>query len=74
MYGKPCERSVNVVRSKLLKDMVGEDDTLSSKSKVDMVRLPRSMSGLSHTTYSTSQSSCKNEMNRALGHLCAHIG
>ena len=74
MYGKPCERSVNVVRSKLLKDMVGEDDTLSSKSKVDMVCLPRSMSGLSRTTYSTSQASCKNEMNRALGHLCAHIG
>ena len=47
MYGKPRESSVNVVRGKLLKDMVGEDVTLSSKSNVDMVRLPRSMSSMS---------------------------
>ena len=40
MYGQARESSVNIVRSKLLKKMVGEDNSLNSKSKVDMVRLP----------------------------------
>lgn len=40
MYGQARETSVDMVRSKLLKKMVGEDNTLNSKSKVDMVRLP----------------------------------
>ena len=40
MYGQTRESSVNTVRSKLLKKMIGEDHTLNYKSKVDMVRLP----------------------------------
>ena len=40
MYGQAREKSVDLVRSKLLKKMVGEDSTLNTKSKVDMVRLP----------------------------------
>ena len=40
MYGQARDTSVNVVRSKVLKKMVGEDSTLNAKSRVDMVRLP----------------------------------
>ena len=40
MYGQARDASINVVRSKLLRKMVGEDNTLNSKSRVDMVRLP----------------------------------
>ena len=40
MYGHPRDTSVNEVRGKLLKKMVGEDHSLNSKSKVDLVRLP----------------------------------
>ena len=36
MYGYPQESSVNVVRAKILKKMVGEDETLTTKSKVDL--------------------------------------
>ena len=40
MYGRAREKSVNVVRSIMLKQMVGEDEQLTTKSKVDLSRLP----------------------------------
>ena len=40
MYGYPRELSVNIVRSRMLKKMVGEDKSLSANSKVDLTRLP----------------------------------
>ena len=39
-YGQVREQSVNKVRLVMLKKMVGEDDTINAKSKVDFVRLP----------------------------------
>ena len=36
MYGYSKETSVNVVRSKILKKMVGEDNDLTKESKVDL--------------------------------------
>ena len=40
MYGQAQEKSVNAVRSIMLKQMVGEDKQLMTKSKVDLSRLP----------------------------------
>ena len=40
MYGYPRESSMNIVKSKILKKMVGEDKPLSTDSKVDLTRLP----------------------------------
>lgn len=40
MYGQARVKSVNVVRSIMLKKMVGEDEQLTTKSKVDLSRLP----------------------------------
>ena len=40
MYGHARELSVNVVRGKMLKKMVGEDETISRKSKIDLARIP----------------------------------
>jgi len=40
MYGYPREKSVDSVRAIMLKKMIGLDDQLSSKSKVDLSRLP----------------------------------
>lgn len=40
IYGCPRLSFVNEVRAKILKKMVGEDDMLSKKSKVDLARLP----------------------------------
>lgn len=40
MYGQAREKSVNAVRSIMLKKMVGEDEKLTTKSKVDLSRLP----------------------------------
>ena len=40
MYGYSKETSVNVVRSKILKKMVGEDNDLTKESKVDLSHLP----------------------------------
>ncbi|KAK1884337.1 GTPase Era [Dissostichus eleginoides] len=39
IYGESRESSVGVVRAKLLRKMVGEDDKLTAKSKVDLARL-----------------------------------
>ena len=40
MYGHDRERSINSVRSIMLKKMVGEDEQLTVKCKVDLSRLP----------------------------------
>ena len=40
MYGYPRATSVNEVRSSMLKKMVGENERLTSKSKVELSRLP----------------------------------
>lgn len=40
MYGYPKETSINQVRYKMLKKMVGKDDLLTNKSKIDLARLP----------------------------------
>lgn len=46
MYQQSRESSVNVVRAKMLRTMVGEDKHLTSKSKVDLARLPPCHSAL----------------------------
>lgn len=46
MYRQSRESSVDVVRAKLLRKMVGEDEHLTSKSKVDLARLPPCHSAL----------------------------
>ena len=40
MYAQAWDKSVNAVRSIILKQMVGEDEKLTSKSRVDLSRLP----------------------------------
>ena len=40
MYGHARETSVNSVRTKMLRKMVGEDKKLTAKSKVDLSRIP----------------------------------
>ena len=40
MYGQTREKSIDMVRSIMLKKMVGEDEKLTTKSKVDLSRLP----------------------------------
>ena len=40
MYGHPRLNNIDEVREIMLKKMVGEDETLNSKSKVDLARLP----------------------------------
>ena len=40
MYGYPRESSVNIVRRKTLKKMLGEDKPFSADSKVNLTRLP----------------------------------
>lgn len=40
MYGCAREKSVNDVRSIMLKQMVGENEQLTTKSRVDLSRLP----------------------------------
>ena len=40
MYGKPKEKSLNTVRSTMLKKMVGSDEQLTAKSKINLSRLP----------------------------------
>ena len=46
MYNQRRASSVDVVRAKLLRKMVGEDNKLTSKSKVDLARLPPCYSAL----------------------------
>ena len=40
MYGHTRDKSLNTVRSAMLKKMVGENKVLTNKSKVDLSRLP----------------------------------
>ena len=40
MYGYPKEKSINNVRAKMLRKMVGKDQLLNKKSKIDLARLP----------------------------------
>lgn len=40
MYGYPKEKSINSVRSIMLKKMVGDGEKMSTKSKIDLSRLP----------------------------------
>ena len=40
MYGYVREKSIDSVRSTMLKKMVGEDEKLTTKSKIDLSRLP----------------------------------
>ena len=44
MHGHNRKSSVDVIPGKFLRKMVGEDVKLTSKSKVDLVRLPPSHS------------------------------
>ena len=46
MYGQGRESSVDIFRVKMLRKMVGEDKTLTSRSKVDLARLPYCHSAL----------------------------
>ena len=46
MYNQSRESSVDVDRAKLLREMVGEDNKLTSKSKVDLAHLPPCYSAL----------------------------
>ena len=46
MYGQLREKNVDSARVKLLNRMVGEDKTLTSKSKIDLSRLPPCHSAL----------------------------
>ena len=46
LYGKARQKSVNAVRSVILKEMVGEDEKLTMKFMVDLSRLPPCQSSL----------------------------
>ena len=46
MYGRSRDTSVDVARAKLLRKMVDENEKLTSKSKVDLARLPPCQSAL----------------------------
>ena len=46
MYGQCGESSVDAIRFKMLRKMVGEDERLTSKSKIDLGRLPLCYSAL----------------------------
>ena len=49
MYGQARESSVNVVRLKMLKKMVGEDETINRKSKIDLARMTPCQDSLSES-------------------------
>ena len=64
MYGYARETSVNVVRSKMLKKMVGEDHGLDKNSKVDLSRLPPCQDSLvPHTTRVNYRAACYKRAN-----------
>ena len=39
-YGYPKESSVNLVRARMMKKMVGENEVISCKSKIDLACIP----------------------------------
>ncbi|XP_052212199.1 uncharacterized protein LOC127831257 [Dreissena polymorpha] len=53
IYGFPREKSVNTCRALLLKKMVGEDEVLTVKSKVDLSRLPPCQDNLCQHVFRT---------------------
>lgn len=46
MYGYPRETSINSLRATMLTSMVGDDEKLTVKSKVDLSKLPPSKANL----------------------------
>ena len=46
MYGETKETSVNLVRGKMMHKMVGQNEKLTSKSKVDLARIPPCLNSL----------------------------
>lgn len=46
MYGQARETSVNSVRANMLRKMVGQDQKLTTKSKVDLARMPPCLDSL----------------------------
>ena len=46
MYGETRETSVNLVRAKMMHKMVGQNEKLTSKSKVDLARIPPCLNSL----------------------------
>ena len=58
MYGQRRETSVDGARVKLLRKITGEGEKLTSKSKVDLGRLPPCYSACSKATCSACESSC----------------
>ena len=55
MYGYPKEKSVDAVRMIMLKKMIGDDDTLTTKSRVDLSRLPPCRDNLVPHVYRVNQ-------------------
>ena len=58
MYGRSRDTSVDVVRAKLLRKMIGENDKLTSKSKVDLARLPPCHSALKQHVHRVNHRMC----------------
>ena len=48
MYGYAHEKSVNLVRYLMLQKIVGEDDQLTTETKVDLSKLPPDRDSLIH--------------------------
>ena len=46
MYGYAKDSSINLVRAKMLKKMVGEDNDLTKESKIDLSKLPPCLNSL----------------------------
>ena len=46
MYGYAKDNSINTVRAKMLKKMVGEDNDLTKESKIDLSKLPPCLNSL----------------------------
>ena len=67
MYGQSRESSVDVVRTKLLRKMVGKDEKLTSTSKVDLARLPPCQSALKpHIQRVNHRAALYNQANEAI--------
>ena len=65
MYGYPRETRLNEVRALMLKKMVGEDERITTKSKVELYRLPPRAD--SHTLMLTVSITV---LPSAKGHIC----
>jgi len=59
MYGHTRDSSVDTVRVKMLKKMVGDDEVLNTKSKIDLSRIPPCHDSLvPHTQRSNHRLAC----------------